>query len=61
MAQEVGRESVTLEARVRTLVSTCEMCGGISGTGTGFSPSYLCLLCQYFSTVAVHTRVSPWR
>jgi hypothetical protein len=27
------------EARVRSRVSQCEICGGQNGTGTGFSPS----------------------
>jgi hypothetical protein len=39
MAQVVSRRSLTAEARVRTRVNSCEICGGQSGTGTGFSPS----------------------
>jgi hypothetical protein len=36
MAQIVSRRAPTMEARVRTWVSPCGICGGQSGTGTGF-------------------------
>jgi hypothetical protein len=36
MAQAVSRRPLTAEARVRSRVSPCEICGGQSGTGTGF-------------------------
>jgi hypothetical protein len=36
MAQVVSRRPLTAEARVRSLVNPCEICGGQSGTGTGF-------------------------
>jgi hypothetical protein len=39
IAQAVSRRPLTAEARVRSRVSPCEICGGQSGTGTGFSPS----------------------
>jgi hypothetical protein len=39
MAQAVSRRPLTAEARVRSRVSPCGVCGGQSGTGTVFSPS----------------------
>jgi hypothetical protein len=39
MAQAVSRRPLTAETRVRSQVNPCEICGGQSGTGTGFSPS----------------------
>jgi hypothetical protein len=39
MAQAVSRRPLIAEARVRSRVSPCGVCGEQSGTGTGFSPS----------------------
>jgi hypothetical protein len=39
MAHAVSRLPLTADVRVRSRVSPCEICGGQSGTGTGFSPS----------------------
>jgi hypothetical protein len=39
MSQAVIRRPLTAEARVRSRVSPCGICGGQNGTGTGFPPS----------------------
>ena len=51
MARAVSRRPITAEARVRSRVSPCGICGGQSGTGTGLSPSTSGFPCQFHSTV----------
>jgi hypothetical protein len=53
MAQIVSRRPLTAEARVRARVNPCGICGGQSGTGTGFSPRSSVFLYQCHSTVAL--------
>jgi hypothetical protein len=58
MAQAVSRRLLTAESRVRARVNPCEIFGGQSGTGTGFSPSFSVDPCQYHSTVVLHIHIS---
>jgi hypothetical protein len=57
MAQVVSRRPLTAEARIRALVNPCGICGGQSGTGTGFSPSSSVFPYHYHSTVALKTHI----
>jgi hypothetical protein len=52
MAQAVSRRPPTAEARFRSRLIPCGICGGQSGTGTGFSPSTSVFSCQFHSTGA---------
>jgi hypothetical protein len=60
MAQAVSRRPLTAESRVRAQVNPCGVCGGQSGTGTGFSPSSSVSPCQCYSTIGFHTHISSW-
>jgi hypothetical protein len=51
MARAVSHRLFTAEARFRARVSPCGICGGQSGTGTGF----------YLSSSAYHVNIiQPW-
>jgi hypothetical protein len=50
MAQAVSRRPATAEARFRSRVSPCGICGGQSGTGAGISPSTSVFPCQFHSS-----------
>ena len=49
MAQADIRRPLTAEARFRSRVGPCGICGWQSGTETGFSPSISVFLCQFHS------------
>jgi hypothetical protein len=57
IGQVVSRRLLTADALVRSRGNPCGICGGQSGTGTGFSPSSSVFPCQYHSTVAVQTHI----
>jgi hypothetical protein len=52
MAQAVSRRPLNPQARVRSRVSPCGICGGQSGIGIYFSPSTSVFPCQFHSTGA---------
>jgi hypothetical protein len=58
MVQAVSHRSVTAVARLRIQVSPCVICGGQSGTGSGFSPSTSAFPCQYHAANAPHSSSS---
>jgi hypothetical protein len=47
--QAVSCWPLTMKARVLSWVSACGICGGQSGTGTGFAPSTSAFPCQFHS------------
>jgi hypothetical protein len=57
MAQAFSRLPLTTEARLRSPVGLCGICGGRSVIGTGFTQTSWVLPCQCHSTVALHTHI----
>jgi hypothetical protein len=57
MARVVSCRPLTVEVRVLAVVSPCEICGGQSGTVTGFFSKFFSFPCHYHSTIAVHTHM----
>jgi hypothetical protein len=53
MTQAVSRRPLTAEARIRSRVGPCGICGGQSGTGTGFYPSNSVFPGQFHCTGAL--------
>ena len=58
MAQAVSRRLITSESRGQFQASRCEIFGGQSGTGTGFTPSTSVFPCLYHSTGANKIKVN---
>jgi hypothetical protein len=58
MAQVVRDWPLTTKAQVHAWLSPRGICGGQSGTRTGFSLSSSLLPCQYHSTMALHAHIS---
>jgi len=50
MAEAVSRRPLTPQARVLSLISPRDICGGHGSCGTGLSPSIPVFPCQYRST-----------
>jgi hypothetical protein len=57
MAHAVSYRHLTVEVLVRSRVSPCGICGGQSGTGTGFSPEYF----GFPMSVSFHRCSSTWK
>lgn len=55
MAQAVSCRSLTAEARFRSRVSPCDICGRQNGNEVGFSPNTCVFPCQNRAINATHT------
>ena len=53
--QAVSRRTLRAQCPVRTRIIPCGICGGQSGTGTGFPPSTPVFPCHYHSTIAPYS------
>jgi hypothetical protein len=60
MAQTVSPRPLATEARVRSPVSSCEIRGGKTCTGTDLSPITSVFLCQYHSTNTSYSSLSAY-
>jgi hypothetical protein len=58
MDQAVSRRPLTVEAQVRVRVSPCRICGGQSGTGTGFFRVLLFCSVSIIIPPGLHTNLS---
>jgi hypothetical protein len=58
MAQAVSCRPLTVEAQVHVQINPCGICGGQSGTGTGFSLSSLVFPIIYHSTITLQTQIT---
>jgi hypothetical protein len=58
MVQVVSRRPLTAEARVHARVNPCGICGGQSGTGTGFSLSSSIFPCQHIIPASLSKLIS---
>jgi hypothetical protein len=61
MALVITGWPLTTEVWVHASVSPCGVCGGQSGTVTGYSLSSSVFPCQYYSTMALHFHISSAR
>jgi hypothetical protein len=61
MAEAFSRRPLTGKARIRSQASPCEIYGGQSGAGTGFSPSSSVFRCQYDSISSLSTCYFYWK
>jgi hypothetical protein len=59
VTQKVSRLPLNAVLRVRFRVSPCGICGEQSGTGTDFPPSSSVFRCQYNSSVALNSHITP--